>query len=240
MHRMNPLIILTSALNTKFGVHSNQQRLQQTLDSIYSIRQHAPAAKIAIVEMGGIPPTTDQINQLQTQVDYYYNYSDDDSVQGIFHSTDNWDIVKNTTEVLIFGRLLETLLKDGTVDQFDRIFKMSGRYQLTENFDPAYYDTVPDRIVVLNRKPSQFNPQVTGGITTQYMSRLWSWPADITEQILDSYNTGFLAMADRLGEGGYFDIEHMLFKYLPADLITEIPRMGLRGLLGPNGIQIED
>jgi hypothetical protein len=237
---MRPLIILTSALNTKFGVHSNQQRLQQTLDSIHSIRQRAPGAKIAIVEMGGIPPTTDQIDRLQHTADLYYNYSDDDAVQGIFHSTDNWDIVKNTTEVLIFGQLLETLLKDGTIDQFDRIFKMSGRYQLTDYFDPEYYDTVPDRIVVLQRKSSQFNPQVTGGITTQYMSRLWSWPADVTEQILDCYNTGFLAMADRLGAGGYFDIEHMLFRYLPADLITEIPRVGLRGLLGPNGIQIED
>jgi len=47
-------------------------------------------------------------------------------------------------------------------------------------------------------------------------------------------------MAERFAEGGYFDIEHMLFAYLPQDLVTEISRVGLRGLLGPNGVAIED
>ena len=72
------------------------------------------------------------------------------------------------------------------------------------------------------------------------MSRLWSWPAGVTDKIIDAYNEGFMAMAVRYAEGGYFDIEHMLFAYLPKDLVTEIPRVGLRGLLGPNGVAIED
>jgi hypothetical protein len=237
---MKPLIILTSALNTKFGVHTNQQRLQQTLDSIASIRKYAPTAKIAIVEMGGIPPIDDQINTLSSTVEYYFNYANDEDVQGIFHSSDNWDMVKNTTEVMVFGNLLERLIEDKTIDQFDRIFKMSGRYQLTENFDPAVYDNLFDRIVVLQKKHSQFPPGLTGLILFQYMSRLWSWPANQTPSILDTYTNGFAAMVTRIAEGGYFDIEHMLYKFLPADLITELPYVGLRGLLGPNGIEIED
>jgi hypothetical protein len=117
---------------------------------------------------------------------------------------------------------------------------MSGRYLLTENFNPDFYESVADRIVVLERKHSQFPPAVTGGKQFQYMSRLWSWPAEVTEQIIESYYEGFIAMAERYAEGGYFDIEHMLFAYLPKDLVTEIPRVGLRGLLGPNGVAIED
>lgn len=237
---MKALFILTSALNTKFGVHSNEQRLQQTLDSIASIKKYAPDAKIAVVEMGGIPPTEEQQRAIQFHVNYYLNYSTDPAVKDIFESTENWDIVKNTTEVMVFANALGALLNQNVVQQFDRVFKMSGRYQLTENFDPAYYDTVPDRIVVLERKGSQFPPQVTGGMTQQYMSRLWSWPANQTPTIIERYNEGFMAMAQRLADGGYFDIEHMLFKYLPAELITEVKRVGLRGLLGPNGVAIED
>lgn len=237
---MKALFILTSALNTKFGVYNTDQRLQQTLDSIASIKKYCPGATIAVVEMAGIPPTENQVRAIQAEVNYYLNYSNDPAVTGIYNSTDNWDIVKNTTEVMIFGTALGVLMQEGVIGKFDRIFKMSGRYCLTENFDPAYYDTVPNRIVVLERKNSQFHPQVTGGMTHQYMSRLWSWPAEETPAVINSYTEGFTAMAIRLSEGGYFDIEHMLFKYLPSDTVTEVACMGLRGLLGPNGQAIED
>ena len=237
---MNALFILTSALNSKFGIYNSEQRLQQTLDSIASIKKYAPGSKIAVVEMAGVPPTNDQVRAIQAQVDYYLNYSNEPAVQEIYHSTDNWDIVKNTTEVMVFGTALGALLQEGVIAKFDRVFKMSGRYCLTENFDPAYYNTVQDRIVVLERKHSQFHPQVTNNMAFQYMSRLWSWPANETPVVINSYGEGFIAMAQRLSEGGYFDIEHMLFKYLPADLVTEVKRVGLRGLLGPNGQAIED
>lgn len=237
---MRSLFILTSALNSRFGVYTPEERLQQTLDSIASIRKYAPGAKVALIEMAGTLPTQEQVDAIKGHVDYFFDSSSDEAVQTIYNSTDNWDIVKNTTEVMVFGNLLGKLVEDGITKDFDRIYKMSGRYLLTENFDPTYYETVPDRIVVLERKNSQFSSQVTGGMAHQYMSRLWSWPADQTAKVVESYSEGFVAMALRIAQGGYFDIEHMLFKYLPAELVTEIPRVGLTGLLGPNGIRIED
>lgn len=237
---MNPLFILTSALNTKFGVYNAEQRLAQTIDSINSIKKHCPSADIAIIEMAGVPLTTEQSATLKSHVTMFFDYTNDEDVMGIYNSTDNWDVVKNSTEVMIFTRALTKLIGTGAIAKYDRIFKMSGRYQLTENFSPDYYATVPDRIVVLQRKNSQFPAEVTGGMQYQYMSRLWSWPANKTQEVVGSYETGFVAMAQRLTEGGYFDIEHMLFKYLPANLVTEIPRVGLTGLLGPNGNRIED
>ena len=237
---MKPLFLLTSALNTKFGVHSTEQRLAQTVDSINSIKKYCPDAKIGIVEMAGISPTAEQLQTFFLHADYVLDFTHDEAVIEIYNSTENWDIVKNTTEVMVFGNALSQLQAKGELDKFDRVFKMSGRYQLTENFDLEYYDTVPDRIVILKPKTTQFHPTVTGGMQYQYMSRLWSWPANKTQSIIDSYATGFMAMAERLAAGGYFDIEHMLYAYLPKELITTVPQVGLQGLLGPNGIKIED
>ena len=237
---MTPLFLLTSALNTKFGVHSTEQRIAQTIDSINSIKKYCPSAKIGIVEMAGISPTAEQLQTFFLHADYVLDFTHDEAVIGIFNSTSNWDIVKNTTEVMVFANALSQLQANGEISKFDRVFKMSGRYQLTENFDHDYYDTVSDRIVILNRKASHFPAELTGAIPYQYMSRLWSWPADRTQSIIDSYGTGFIAMAERLAAGGYFDIEHMLYRYLPAELVTEVPKVGLRGLLGPNGVAIED
>lgn len=237
---MKPLIILTSAINTKFGQYTAEQRLAQTLDSIGSIKKYCPDAKIALIEMAGVSLTPEQLSVLTDNVDDLFDYTQDPDVVDIYQSTENWDLVKNTTEVMIFGNVLSALYNDGSLDEFDRVFKMSGRYQLTENFKPAFYDQVPENIVVAQRRESQFPGYVTGGLTHQYMSRLWSWPADQTPAVIDTYNRGLVGMSERLSAGGYFDIEHMLYHYLPAGMVVEVSKVGVRGLLGPTGAQVED
>lgn len=237
---MRKLFILSSAINSRFGKFNPAERLQQTLDSVDSIKQQFPDAKIAVVEMTGVPLQEEQARAIQAKVNYFFDYTKEQAVIDIYNSTDNWDIVKNTTEVMCFVNALTALTDQKVLDQFDRIYKMSGRYLLTDNCRAVDYEQLKDRIVVLERKGSQFPPDVTGGMQYQYMSRLWSWPATVTDQVIDAYNEGFMAMAQRYSDGGYFDIEHMLYAYLPKELVTEVPRVGLRGLLGPNGVAIED
>ena len=237
---MKPLFLLTSAINTKFGVFNSEQRLAQTLKTFESINQYCPGARIILVEMGGIPLTDEQTATLKEHVDQVLTYNQDEAVRSIFDSTENWDIVKNCTEVMIFAQALAELKSQGVLDQFDRIFKLTARYELTDAFVPAYYDTVPDRIVLLHPRPSQFAKELTGGCEWQYMSRLFSWPTDQTDTIIDTYNTGFVAIATRLNEGGYIDLEHMLFKYLPRETVTEVGKIGVRGSLGPNGLPVNE
>ena len=231
--------MVTSAINTKFGVYDTDTRLKQTLETIVSIKKYVPTARIILVECGAIPLTSAQETVLKSQVDEIISYNDDEDVRAIFVS-DNWDVVKNTTEVMCFRRALEHCLEYKLFDGIDRVFKMSGRYRLNDNFDPAQYIMAPDSIITTHRHSSQFPHGVTG-VPYQYMSRLWSWPANITQRIIDEvYDTGLDYMAERLGQGGYCDIEHMLYKFLPADLILEVNKVGLEGNIGPNGAAVND
>lgn len=72
------------------------------------------------------------------------------------------------------------------------------------------------------------------------MSRLWSWPADQTQTVIDTYQEGLVFIAEVFASGGYCDIEHMLFKFLPANLVTEVDLVGVRGNIAPNGMAIRD
>ena len=144
---MKKLFILSSAINSKFGKFSPAERLQQTLDSIDSVRQYFPDAKICVVEMTGVSPTTQQIQAIQAKVNYFFDYTKEQAVIDIYNSTDNWDIVKNTTEVMSFTNALTALKEQGIIDEFDRIYKMSGRYLLTENSTAVDYEALRDRIV---------------------------------------------------------------------------------------------
>jgi hypothetical protein len=131
------LFVVTSAINSRFGVYKPEERLTQTIDTIRSIRARIPDAGIAIMECTGVSPTAEQEQLLRENCDYFLDYTTNPDVQTIYNSTDNWDIVKNGTEIMCFGRALEVLAKHNIVEQYDRIHKMSGRYVLNDDFEPA-------------------------------------------------------------------------------------------------------
>ena len=222
---------MTSAVNSKFGVYSPAARLQQTLTTITSIKSYIPDAKIIVMECTGTPLTDSQSDLLEERSDLLIDFSDDAEVQAIY----------NSTEILCFGKTLRLCLEDGDFDGCDRIHKMSGRYVLNSQFAPTMplYEQHADRIIIGEKYKSQFPPGVTG-IDLQYMARLWSWPVDITERIIEVYEDSLWYMADRVKQGGYADIEHVLYKFLPADLVTEIPVLGVEGSIAPNGQPIQN
>ena len=231
--------MITSAINTKFGVFNSDQRLQQTKDTINSINGRVPAAKIYLIEMGAIPLTEQQRFELAVLVDGIVDFNDDQDVKDIFNGSENWDWVKNATEVMCFTQAIEQLREDGAFDDIDRIHKISGRYTLSDAFELSRYDFYPDKIFVKQQMTSQFPHQVTL-VDKQYMSRLWSWPVALTDEVIKSYEDGFTYIAWRISEGGYCDIEHMLYKFLPQQHIHEVAMTGVSGNIGPNGMRVDD
>ena len=237
---MKSAFIITSALNTKFGVYTTDQRLAQTLATIASIKYHVPNALIIAVELAAISPSAEQYAIMKTNTDHYVDLSMDPNVIAIYNSTNNWDIVKSTTEVMGFSNALQALLPMLQASGVDRVFKISGRYTLSDEFDITQFEKFPGRIVVANRRPTQFGPEVTGGIVEQYMSRLWAWPVEETPAVINCYERGLMYIARTISAGGYCDIEHMLFKFLPTELVTEVARVGIQGNISPNGQPVVD
>jgi hypothetical protein len=232
--------MITSAINTKFGVFTAEQRLEQTKDTINSINGRCPAAKIFLIEMAAIPLTDAQRATLLELVDDIVTFDDDQDVKDIFNSSDNWDWVKNATEVMCFKQAIEILLEQGRFTGIDRIHKISGRYTLSDNFDLDRYDKFPDDIFIKVPMTSQFPAALTGNIPVQYMSRLWSWPVALTDEVIKTYEDGFVYIAERIAAGGYCDIEHMLYKFLPKQHVYEVGMTGVTGNIGPNGMRIDD
>jgi hypothetical protein len=238
---MKHCFIITSAINTRFGVYTPHDRLLQTVITIRSIKQKVPSAKIVLVEMAGIPLTDQQTKTLTHEVDVLLDFTDEDSVKSMYNSTDNWDIVKNGTEIMIFGAALKLLHGDDEFKGIDRIHKISGRYVINDMFDPLTYDQtdVADKIVLAAKRPSQFQRHITEQ-RAQYMSRLWSWPTAMLEDIIKFYEDALADFTYTVGIGQYIDIEHLLCKLLPANHIHELQNIGIEGMIGPNGQAVKD
>ena len=235
------IFLITSAINTKFGIYNSDQRIQQTLNTVQSIRQRVPAARIILLEMSAISLTEQQKQQLLDAVDNILDFTTDPVVQQLYHSTENWDIVKNVTEVMCFNKALKQLTQTNQLVDSQRIFKISGRYLLSDDFDIGYYDqySVQSHIVVSKSRDSQFDFATTQ-IERQFMSRLWSWPTVLTAEIIESYDRGLVFMQERLFAGGYADIEHVLYKFLDHKKVIELDTVGIYGNIGPNGTLVKD
>ncbi|NBO72961.1 hypothetical protein EBV26_21205, partial [bacterium] len=219
--------VVTSAVNSKFGVYSSAARMQQTITTLQNVRAKIPNCKIVVMECAGTPLTDAQSELIEENCDLLLDFSRDTDVQAIYQS-DNWDVVKNSTEIMCFGRTLRMCQNDGDFAGLDRIHKMSGRYILNEEFNLSVYEKHKDRIIIGPKHQSQFPYEITG-IELQYMARLWSWPAQQTERIIQVYTDSLNYIGQRVSQGGYADIEHVLYKFLPEDLVTELPVLGVEG-----------
>lgn len=235
------VFLVTSAINTKFGIYSSNQRLEQTLGTIKSIRDRVNNAKIVLMELAGVPLSPEQKEALTAASDYLLDFTNDASVTGLYHSTDNWDVVKNVTEVMCFARAMRTLKEIDFFNGSKRIFKVSGRYVLNDVFDISLYDQYSTQpfVVIGEEKPSQFPYQMTM-VERQYMARLWSWPSELLDEIITVYDHSLTFMWERLRAGGYVDIEHVLFKFLDRKKLMNLPELGIEGNIAPNGVAIKN
>lgn len=231
--------VVTSAVNSRFGVYNPEQRLKQTLDTVSSIRSKVPDAKIVVMEVTGVPLREDQKSALVASSDVFLDFTDEEDVKSLYTSTNNWDVVKNSTEILCFGRALKLLKADGDFEGVDRIHKISGRYLLNDQFSVDIYQTMADKIIISGRRPSQF-PLAMTQQPWQYMARLWSWPKDLLDEVISVYDQGLAHFSERVSQGGYTDIEHVLAKFLDPQHVFEVSAIGIEGTIAPNGVAIKD
>ena len=230
--------IVTSAINSKFGVFKPRERLDQTLNTIATIKERVPDALIVVMECCGTPINDLQANQIKDVCHVFIDSSNDEDVQALYDN-DNWDVVKNGTEIMVFGRVLSILQKEKILDNVDRVHKMSGRYLLNDEFDLSLYERedIKDKIVIGPKYKSQFPIEVTT-VPLQYMARLWSWPQSMTDDITRVYLDSFNFFAERVAAGGYVDIEHVLYKFLPENQVHEETKLGVEGEIAPTGQRI--
>jgi hypothetical protein len=236
---MNVLVIVTSAVESRFGIYTADQRLSMTLDTISNLRERIPGVKIVVNEVSGNGISKEREEALMNACDVFLDFTTNHEVNWIYNNQawyENWDVVKNLTELTTFPVSLRTLLDSDELQGIDRVFKMSGRYLLNDKFDLDFYatDAAKDKIVIGRRHPSQFPYQVTL-LKEQYMARLLSWPATMQHDMIDYYVRARDYMRDRMKAGGYSDIEHCLFYALPQERVLEVDEVGVYGNIAPNG-----
>lgn len=234
-------VFITSAVNATFSMFDPEQRLKQTLATIASVRKFIPESEITLVECSVPGVNADTEKALVDQTDHFVSLSTDANVIYLTEKGDRGDVTKNMTEAVVLRKLMSVANSRGWFADSDRIFKISGRYMLNEKFDlTAHTDPANlEKFVFRKKNLSQFRPEHTG-VPLQYQTRLYSFPPQLLFRYTQVLDQMIETMQTYFNQGKYIDIEHLWWKLLSANEVTELDKIGVSGNIAPNGQQIDD
>jgi hypothetical protein len=238
--------IITSAIHTNYGIYSSKQRAEQTLETVNSARKQFPDCVTILVDNSKIDiqdDTSDEVEALIEAVDYYIDNSEDKDIQFFHNNVKNYDIGKNSMEVLGFLKALDSIMKNMDLDlsndifASERIFKYSGRYQLVDDFDITQFQ-VGNKWVFKTAMQGWCDSSVAEDKLLQ--TRLWSFTPDLIEPTIELYKTCWQYMEQCYLNQKYIDIEHAMYKFINKEKLVEVDRIGVQGNIAPNGMAVVD
>lgn len=127
--------LVTGTINTDRSKWNHQQRFEQTVLGLKTIRAKDTTAKIIYVDNSLQALNINQIKSLQQVCDYFYQYPHN-IFSKMCNTTTHFN--KGLGELLMTEAAICILHRDVSIGK--RIFKMCGRYQLLDSFDIRDYD----------------------------------------------------------------------------------------------------
>ena len=171
------------------SVFSHQERFAQTIETFKSIQKYAPESTIIISDTSVEALPDEWIQEILKYCKFFINLSEDNTLRNLSNQG-----LKSPAECLLFLNTLKTikpLIADHTLDA-DRIFKLSGRYELNEGFNIDAYQGLNGKYVFKRRVQSWMGPNLS-----LLDVRLWSFDAQLLDKTEEMYSNALQHTSDR-------------------------------------------
>lgn len=226
---MSNWFIVTSASNVDYGVYSLEEKFHQTCLTIDSIRQYCPDSKIVILEASPFSLSNDKRDFLHWASDVYVDFAGDPKVMAMHNSLLTFAI-KSPSESYILKTFLERqkFLKDT-----DRVFKISGRYVLTEKFDLSRHQEKGKFVIKSKEKATVYydvnsKQNLEPVAEYQYKTRLYSFCGSLVPYYAETCGK-MLEFFHEYYDGRFTDLEHVMYKFMDHSLVKEVETIGVCG-----------
>lgn len=239
-------VLITSALYTNYGIYSAAERIKQTIATAQSVHRYLPGSTIYLVDNSKDDvqaDMSDEFEQLLELVDHYIDNSDDLDIKHFHNNVTNYDIGKNSMEVIGTLKGLQHIAGDETLrsalNETNRVFKLSGRYELTNSFDITQFDNenTKDKYVFKKAQIAWCDKTVTG-VDKLLQTRLWSFTPSLLDETIGMFAKILANMFDTYNKKHYIDVEHSMYKFINQDKLVQLDTVGLKGHIAPNGMII--
>lgn len=218
--------IVTSTINSEHKFFTSDQKIQQIKNTILSIREKVINSKIVLID-NSIPELSSEIkNSFEPNVDLLLTFENN-----LFTTFIN----KSKTHIG-FGELLliETALKEIKKRNLvgKRIFKISGRYILNENFNISKFDSLFGKYTFRMSTWTFTNDNFKNVTYQQYLeTRLWSMCYSLIEEY-ESLMPEIFKFMIKYNKS----LEHSKFNILPKEKIVIFDPIGVEGYMSGGDI----
>ena len=225
------LFIVTSALKTSIGVIDDETRTRQTIEGLQSLRKAAPDALILWVDA-----SSKQVDEAtMAQVTQYCNKSisffGDEDLMALANAG-----LKSQAEVALLFKTLSIIKQHPELQKMmagvRRVFKLSGRTNMLEGYDPKAYDNQYGKYVFKKAMPSWLPPQkqLESGCDHLYITRMYSFCISL----FDNYLNTLPAIYQTINQHGV-DTEHAHYGNIDKGFLVEFETLYCQGVLAGNG-----
>jgi len=228
------LFIVTSTLNATMGVFDYETRINQTLDTLKILREKVPEAIIVLTDSSPNNVDDSVLGQLSKYSNLNIMFQQDKDLVTLANAG-----LKSQAENVLLHKTI-SLFKSNpdlmrVMSSVKRVYKMSGRTNLTDNFDIARYD----------------DPALYGKYT--FKKRMYTWlpidamaAADVDHllitrmysmciSLLDNYYQILPKMFKSINEYG-IDTEHAHYKHIDKQYLIEFDEIYCQGTMASTGM----
>lgn len=225
------LFIVTSAIRTSIGVIDDEVRLKQTIEGLQSLRKAAPDAIIMLVDASSRMIDEATMAQVAQYCDRTISFFGDEDLMSLANAG-----LKSQAEVTLLFKTLSIIKRHPELQQMmsgvRRVFKLSGRTNMLEGYDPKAYDDLYGKYVFKKRIPSWLSPhkQLESDCSHLYITRMYSFCISLFDNYLN-----ILPEIYRTVNEFSVDTEHAHFGNTDKNLTVEFENLYCEGVLAGNG-----
>lgn len=255
---MKFLFLVGSALKhfkeKDFSAFSEQQRFEQTLKTIDCVKEKVPNSYIVSFDCSPFPINDNHRDTLNEKCDLCLEFWDEPAINQIYQN------IEKEPRLITYGKsLLETrgvlntlyaIQKNNLFSDSQRIFKLTGRYLLNEDFNISDYQSkfLENRYVIkkydyLKEDSENYNEKELDNIYAylygakgMMVTGLWSFDRNLFKDTVKSLEQSFLYMERMIQYTAGNDVEHSLYRFLNKENIISIPNLGLTVIKGMEGV----
>lgn len=245
------LFLVGSAINhfkeDDLSAFKAEERFQQTLDTIQSIKDKVPDAYILIYEASQTSIKKEYKDKFIEQSNLFLEFGNDIYIKTLYENLDTnpdkFSFVKSMLECRCLELVLEYMMEHNVFNDVTRIFKLSGRYKLNEYFDIEDYKSkfLINKYVMKYYDYRERFEEMDDVYTTLYgckgniVTGLWSFDRFLFSDIYDVLQKSFYYMERAIQLTAGIDIEHSFYHFIDRDKILNVPVLGFDLIKGMTG-----
>lgn len=240
------LFLISSSINhfksDELSLYDNEKRFYQTMETIKSIKDKVDNVKICLFELSHEPINEDYKKGLSVEVDLYLDFHMDPEIQNIYENLDR------RTDLFMYGKsllelvgLIKTLKYIGNNNYFSdttRVFKISGRYFLNDNFNIQDYKSVflDNKYVgqYLEYDGSEKNNTHyhVYGNKGSLVTALWSFDRYLFNEVIMTLKKSHEYLEKMLLYTNGNDIEHSIYHFMDKSKMINAKTLGVSVIKG--------